>query len=123
MRKAARAGAFDLPRAAGALAAGTLLLFSLSCGSSSEILTTPSQPRCGLEAQAEQQVFAPDGGSGSIRITTARECSWSVRTESAWVRLATPAAGQGAGVVQFTVAANADPASRAAAVTVEDRQL
>lgn len=123
MRNAARAGASAVLRGAGPLVGGAALLFSLSCGSSSEILTTPSQPRCGLEAQAEQQVFAPDGGSGTIRITTNRECPWSVRTESAWVRLATPLNGQGAGSVQFTVAANADPASRAAAVTVEDERL
>ena len=123
MRKAALAGAFDLPRAAAALAAATILLFSLSCGSSSEILTTPSQPRCGLQLKAEQEAFTPDGGAGNIRITTNRECSWSVRTESAWLRLASPSSGQGDGTVPFTVAPNADPVSRAAAATVEDQRL
>lgn len=39
-----------------------MLVFSLS-------LTTPSQPRCGLEAQAEGQVFASEGGSGANRVT------------------------------------------------------
>ncbi len=73
--------------------------------------------------QAEQQVFTPEGGAGNIRITTNRECSWSVRTESAWVRLASPAAGQGDGAIPFTVAANDDPVSRAAAITVEDQRL
>jgi hypothetical protein len=99
------------------------MLFTWACGSSSETVTIPSPSRCAVQTKAERLSFAPDGGSGTISISTNRECTWSVRSEAAWVSLAPPVTGQGDGSVQFTVAANADPAARAAAMSIEDQRL
>jgi Putative binding domain, N-terminal/Viral BACON domain len=107
------------------VAIGGGLLLSISCSSSTETetITRPSALRCGIEAQAEKLSFTPDGGTGTVRISTNRECSWSARSEAAWVTLASPVSGQGDGAVQFTVAAHADPTARATAIAVEDRRL
>jgi hypothetical protein len=109
-------------------AAGLVLVASLlivtSCNSSSQSsVTQPSGPKCQFQAQSEHVAFTPDGGSGAIRITTTRECSWSAKSDAPWVSLPTPATGQGEGSIQFTIAPNADPVARATAVTIEDQRL
>lgn len=95
----------------------------MSCGSSSQTMTSPAGARCALQVQSESVSFAPEGGGGQLRITTARECTWTVRSEAAWLGLSPPAAGQGEGTVQFTVSPNADPSSRSGSIGVNDQQL
>ena len=67
--------------------------------------------------------FSADGGSSQIRVSTSRECSWTARSDAAWVVLTPPPTGQGDGSVQFTVGRYDDPSARSAAITVEDRRL
>ncbi len=110
-------------RCLGATSAGVALLAALSCGSSSETITVSPLSRCAVQAQADTAAFAPDGGTGVIRISTNRECTWSARGDAAWVTLTPPVSGQGDGSVQFTIGANADPGSRAAAITIENQRL
>jgi hypothetical protein len=93
-----------------------------SCGSTTTT-TAPAQIRCSVQAQAENLSFPSDGGTGTMKVTTNRECAWSAQSEAAWVTLASPAKGQGDGTVQFTVAANGLPSSRATAISVEDQRL
>ena len=104
-----------------------LLLFALAlaaaCGSSSETGPAPSQIRCGVEARADVVAFAPDGGSGVVRITTARECAWVARSETAWVTLSSAPNGQGDADLAFRVAANSDPVVRAGAISVGDQRV
>ena len=106
-----------------ALAIFVLLLVCTSCGSSSETITAPSQLRCAVQAQADSVSFSPDGGAGTLRVATSRECSWSAQSEAAWVTLSAPVTGQGDGSVQFRVAANGDPSSRTGGIRVEDQRL
>src|SRR5215211_3837528 len=80
--------------------------FALGCGSSTETATAPTPVRCALQAQAEQTAFPPAGGSGSLRITGNRECTWTAASDAAWVALAAPSSGQGEGTVRFTVTDN-----------------
>jgi hypothetical protein len=100
-------------------------LVTSSCGSSSqtETLTSPSNTRCGLQVTTESSAFPPAGGSGILRISTTRECAWSARSDVAWVTVASPADGQGEGSVRFTVAANAEPSSRSASLSVNDQRV
>ena len=86
-------------------------------------MTAPSQIRCGVQAQAENLSFTVDGGTGTMRVTTNRECTWSAQSEAPWVTLTPPMSGQGDGTVQFTVAVNGLPSSRATAIRVEDQRL
>jgi hypothetical protein len=108
----------------GAVALAGACLLASACGSSSEVVTTaPSQQRCSVSAQAQSATFAAAGGSGTLRITTNRECTWSVRSDAGWLAFSSPASGQGDGTLTYTVAPNVDPAARAAAISIEEQRL
>jgi len=108
----------------GLVCAIACLMAAVACGSgSSTTFVAPSQTRCGVQAQADTTSFPANGGSGVIAITVTRECGWAVQTEASWLALQPEPSGQGEGVVRFTVATNADPASRSARVTVNGQEL
>ena len=67
--------------------------------------------------------FSPDGGAGVARIATNRECQWSAQSDASWITVMAPSTGQGDGSVNFRVAANGDPPSRAAGIVVEGQRL
>ena len=75
------------------------------------------------ERERVSRLVGPSGGSGSISIQTARECSWSVSASSSWVSLGGAASGQGEAVVPYTVAANPAPLPRTASLTVGTEQV
>lgn len=106
-----------------ALVAAALL--TSACGSSSQIDTVagPSPAKCGLQLTAEGAPFPAAGGSGSLRIDTARECRWSAKTDAPWVTIAQPAEGQGEGAVRFSVGANGEATPRTGAISVNDQRL
>jgi hypothetical protein len=58
-----------------------------------------------------------------VRITTARECNWTAQSDAAWLTLSSPASGQGDADVGFRVAANADPVTRAGAISIADQRV
>ena len=93
-------------------------LLALSCGSASSSVTAPSVDKCQVTVgDAPTATFPPIGGSGSITISTTRDCTWSASAESNWVALATTS-GQGDAAVAFTVAANTVPAARSSAIVI-----
>jgi hypothetical protein len=98
-------------------------LTALACGSSTDTFVAPSPTRCSVQAQTETTAFSATGGTGSVRISTNRECTWSVKSDASWVALQAQASGQGDGTIQFTVAANGDPATRNAGVNVNDQVI
>ena len=111
--------------AQGSICLWLLLILPLvsSCGSSVETKTAPSQIRCGVQVQPENQSFTFDGGSGTMRVARNRECRWSAQSEAPWITLTPPINGQGDGTVQFTVAPNGLSSSRMTAIGVEDQRL
>ena len=94
-----------------------------SCGSAVETVTAPGQTRCELDVTAQAAAFPAAGGSGTLRISTNRECTWTVQSDAAWLTLTAPVSGQGAASVQYSVATNPDPPTRTAVIRVDDRQL
>jgi len=102
-----------------------VLSAAVACTSTSETETFlgPAQTRCAVTARANTTSFPSSGGSGTVEISTARECSWVVQSDAPWVALQADARGQGDGSVRFTIAANANPASRAAALSVSDTRV
>jgi hypothetical protein len=79
--------------------------------------------RCALSAHSDTTEFTADGGSGSLRVTTTRECTWSVASDASWLSVSGNTSGQGEGAVRFTVARNDDPGSRSAPLRVNDQQM
>jgi len=97
----------DFARMAHALLAGVIAVGSSACGSTSTDATVaPSPARCAVTATPDPTTFPANGGSGSLVVTTDRECSWSVTSPDSWIALAPPTQGRGNGRVRYTVSPN-----------------
>src|SRR5690349_8328784 len=96
---------------------------TLSCGSSGNTVTSPSQlSKCAVTVDVPGSTVPASGGAGTIAVNTERECQWSAQPEVAWVAITAGSSGQGSGTVQFNVAANPDPASRSGGVMVNGQR-
>ena len=62
-----------------------------------------SAAACSYAISPGGQSFAPVGGTGTITITTATGCPWSVSGLPAWVTLSSSSSGTGSGIVTFKV--------------------
>ena len=72
-------------------------------------------------SEITSSVYPPQGGNGSVQITTARECAWSATSDVPWVKLRN-SNGQGDGVVDFTVESNTASAARNGRLSVNDQR-
>src|SRR3954465_1050458 len=102
-------------------AACALAALSLSCGKSSSTIavTAPTDTRCAVSVANSLSASAPHaGGSGSLSVTTARDCTWSAASAVGWIELAAPTSGQGDGTVAYRIASNPDPAQRRGSIDV-----
>lgn len=94
-----------------------------SCGSSGNTVTSPSTlSKCAVAVDVPGTTIPANGGAGSINVQTERECQWTAQPEVSWLSITSGASGQGSGAVQFTVAANADPATRTGGVMVNGQR-
>jgi hypothetical protein len=95
-----------------------------ACGSSSTVTTpnAPSTVRCPVTVATTTSAVPSSGGSGTIAVTTARECVWSATSEVPWITLSGNHEGQGDGTIPYTIAANPDPANRRGTVAVNGQR-
>jgi hypothetical protein len=101
----------------------SLLLLAKGCGSSETSITAPSAgSRCGVSIQTPQTPLPAAGGSGTLTIAAARECTWSAATDAPWLNITGGRDGQGDGIVRFTAAPNPDPVTRRGAVVLNDER-
>ena len=89
-----------------------------ACSSTQTSMTAPTADKCQVSASSSPSAFAAGGGQGSLNITTARDCTWSITTEAAWVSIPGEKGGQGEASVAYSVAANPAPAARSAMVMI-----
>ena len=73
---------------------------------------------CSYSLSAASQSVSASSTTGSVDVTTATSCAWSATANVAWLSVTAGASGTGNGTVQFSVAANTDPTSRAGTLTV-----
>ena len=100
-----------------------LALIAAACGSSATKITSPtSLTRCSVTLSGPSNVPA-QGGSGTVSVAAARECSWNASVEGAWLSIKSGAAGQGEGAVEFAAAANPDPATRRGAIVLNEQRV
>lgn len=95
-----------------------------ACGSSATTTVTataPSTTRCQATLSASSANFGAAGGTGTLGVTVARECSWTATSQAAWIQLTSGTSGQGDGNVSFKVAANGDPIERRGALGVAEQ--
>jgi hypothetical protein len=102
-----------------AAGAAVCAMFATACTKTETSITAPSDAadRCALTVTTSPNSFPAPGGKGSLTISTARDCTWSVASNAAWVTLG-GASGQGEATIPYTVAANPVPAPRTAALAV-----
>ncbi len=106
-------------------AAGVALCLPLiiGCTSSTTALVTPTASKCQVEVSNTTSAFAHEGGSGTLSISAARDCTWTVAANASWVSLGSDNTGQGEAVLPYTVAANPTPVPRSAALVVAASEL
>ena len=94
-----------------------------SCGSSGNTVTSPSTlSKCAVAVDVPDATIPASGGGGKISVQTERECQWTAQPEVTWLSITAGSSGQGSGAVQFTVAANVDPAVRTGGVMVNGQR-
>jgi hypothetical protein len=100
------------------------LLAGAGCGtSSSTSVTAPTAlAKCAVTASQSSGRFPAVGGSGTITVSGERECAWTLASDAAWI-VPAQTSGQGDAVVSFSVGANATPAPRRGAVSVDAARL
>jgi hypothetical protein len=77
----------------------------------SQDVVGPSVVKCQPSVTGVPTTIGASGGEVSARIVTTADCSWSVTTNAAWLRVE-PAAGQGEAVVTIHVSGNQVASSR-----------
>jgi Putative binding domain, N-terminal/Viral BACON domain len=96
---------------------------STACGTSSTTSTAPSTvPRCGVSLGETELSVPASGGSGTINITTARECAWTANSTASWLTFRGSSSGQGDGKVEYVASANGDPSSRRGVIELNDQR-
>lgn len=106
-----------------AVAAISSALALAGCGSSAATATSPSNvTRCTVALHGGGTLPA-QGGSATIDVSAARECSWTASTEGPWLKIESGTSGQGDGAVKYAASPNPDPAMRRGAVILNDQRL
>ena len=108
--------------AAGAAAA---CLIASACGSTTETsVTSPTAPtRCQATLGVPSTNFGPTGGTGTVAVNVARECSWTATSTASWISITGGQEGQGEGTVTFRIGENADPSTRRASLSVAEQAV
>jgi hypothetical protein len=102
-------------------ALGGLVLLA-ACGTSSSTSVGPSAVKCGVSLTSNAPKLPAAGGTGTLVVSTARECSWSAHADGNWITLNTTD-GQGPATLTFAVAPNVQAAERQGAVIVADQKV
>ena len=101
----------------------TLALAAVGCGSSTQTTTGPSPVKCQVALTASVTAIDTTGGTGTIRVATQPECTWTAAAEASWISGVSPTSGQGSGEVAFQVPANPTPTSRQGDIVINDNRV
>lgn len=98
-------------------------LLSLHCTDASTSVVAPTFEKCQISAATGQSSFSSEGGSGSLAINAARDCTWTVTADAPWVRIIGESSGQGEAALSFSIAANSVPSPRSGAIVVQSQRV
>lgn len=94
-----------------------------ACGSSTETALGPSGlPKCSVTLESAPAPLPASGGTASVTVKTARECTWSATASVEWLNITSDSTGQGAGEVRFHAAPNPDPVVRSGAIVANGQR-
>jgi hypothetical protein len=104
------------------LFACALALLLPACSGSSTETTAPSTIKCEITLQNSMNTAPAAGASGTLAVTTTRDCAWTAASDASWLAISSGANGQGSGSVAYTVAANGQPSQRRGTLAVNGQQ-
>jgi hypothetical protein len=93
-----------------------LAVISVACGSRSP--DEPAPTPCSYTLWPSTLSFDASGGSGSVTVTTAANCTWTAASDRGWMSITGGSSSTGTGVVSVSVAANADTDARTGTLTI-----
>jgi hypothetical protein len=92
---------------------------SPACSSTETSVVGPTtDSKCQINATSSPVSFTAAGGTGTVTISTSRDCTWSIATSTSWVSLNGDRSGQGEASIGYSVAANLVPAVRSGSIVV-----
>jgi hypothetical protein len=96
-----------------------------ACTSSQTSLTTAptASDKCQFSVTNTTSAFSASGGTGTVNVATARDCTWSIAADAGWVSITGGVTGQGESAVAYSVAPNPAPVTRSAAISVASQRL
>ena len=94
----------------------SLIVSTLACTSSQTSLTSPTDTKCQVNLSNSPSSFAASGGTGTLTVTTTRDCPWTISTDVVWVSIPGPRDGQGDASISYSVAVNPVPSPRSGLV-------
>jgi hypothetical protein len=121
----ARQMARSVPALQFAAGVAAACLIAAACGSTTETSVTPptAPTRCQATLGVPSTNFGPTGGTGTVAVNVARECSWSATSTASWISITGGQEGQGEGTVTFRIGENADPTTRRASLSVAEQAV
>ena len=94
-----------------------------ACQRSSTGVLGPSGSKCELSLPASLQAIGAEGGTGTLPIAVAPECTWTVSSAAEWIAITSSTSGQGAGSVEYVAASNPRASERRGALLVSERRV
>ena len=106
------------------LLAGCIAVLTVAgCGNSTNVnVAGPSITRCGVSITGSSSSAPAAGGTGTLTVSTARECTWSARAEASWISLSSTE-GQGPSSLGYSILPNPNGTLRRGNVAVEDQRV
>jgi hypothetical protein len=90
-------------------------IITVGCGSKSPAQPTPS---CEPTLSSTSASYGAEGGSGSVGLSIAAGCAWTVTADSSWVAVSGTASGSGPATIGYTVGSNTSTGRRTAKLSV-----
>ena len=87
-----------------------------ACNDSSP--TQPSPPACTYTLSKSSLSSAAAGGSDSVAVTTAAQCTWSASSDRGWLSITSGASGTGPGTVTVNLSENTATSPRTGTLTI-----
>ena len=91
------------------------------CETSSTTSSGPDPLKCQVSVTAPPMIEA-GGGTGTLAVTTNRECAWTATSSAPWIDLS-PSSGQGSANVELRATPNDGNAQRDGDIVVNDQQI
>ena len=79
---------------------------------------TVNQSACETSISPTSRSHGSEQESGAVNVTAGSGCEWTAASNVSWLNITSGSSGTGDGVVNYSVAANADPAQRTGTLTI-----